>query len=48
VWVQAGASDQGPVYRVYFGRWQDEASAHQARARLADWGIYESRLVALD
>jgi rare lipoprotein A len=48
VWVQAGSSDQGPVYRVYFGRWQDEMSASRARASLADWGIYESRLVALD
>ena len=48
VWVQAGEGASGPVYRVYFGQWSDRGAAHAAREQLADWGIYDSRIVALN
>ncbi|WP_300542844.1 septal ring lytic transglycosylase RlpA family protein [Maricaulis sp.] len=48
VWVEPGQSGHGPVFRVYFGRWTDRGSADAARMNLADWGVYDARIVALD
>lgn len=48
VWVEAGSSNGSPVYRVFFGRWNDQGAAFEARSRLAEWGVYETRMVALD
>lgn len=45
VWVEAGNSDRGQVWRVFFGRWSDRTAAQSARGSLADWGIYETRIV---
>nr|WP_238934714.1 septal ring lytic transglycosylase RlpA family protein [Maricaulis parjimensis] len=47
VWVQPGQSGNAAIYRVYFGRWSDEGSAHAARSTLADWGVYDARIVDL-
>ncbi|MFT6462610.1 MAG: rare lipoprotein A [Maricaulis maris] len=46
VWIEAGNSQRGQVWRVFFGRWADRTAAQSARTSLADWGIYESRIVA--
>ncbi|MAK64487.1 MAG: hypothetical protein CMF75_07075 [Maricaulis sp.] len=48
VWIEPGQSAGTTVYRVFFGRWADEAGAHQARSSLADWGVYDARVVDLD
>lgn len=48
VWVEPGQSEQGQVFRVFFGRWADRDGADAARARLADWGIFGTRIVAVD
>ena len=48
VWVEPGSSPQGQVWRVFFGRWADRNAAQAARGSLADWGIYESRIVAVN
>ncbi|WP_291842438.1 septal ring lytic transglycosylase RlpA family protein [Maricaulis sp.] len=48
VWVESGRSDRGQVWRVFFGRWPDRSAAQTARGSLADWGIYDARIVALD
>ena len=48
VWVEPGQSDNGPVFRVYFGRWSDRSGAEGARASLADWGVFGARIVSLD
>ena len=48
VWVEPGNSDAGPVFRVYFGRWDDRNSADQARTVLAERGVYDARIVAMD
>lgn len=47
-WVEAGSSNGARIYRVYFGRWNDQGAADQARNQLADWGVYDARLIALD
>ena len=47
VWIQPGEAAGNTVYRVYFGRWSDEGGARAARASLADWGVYDARLVDL-
>lgn len=48
VWVEPGQSDQGTVFRVFFGRWEDRSGAVAARSSLADWGVFGARIVALD
>jgi len=48
VWVEPGQSDQGPIFRVFFGRWEDRSGAVAARSSLADWGVFGARIVALD
>ncbi|MDF1767184.1 septal ring lytic transglycosylase RlpA family protein [Maricaulis sp.] len=45
VWVEPGASQAGRVWRVFVGRWADRNSAHAARGTLADWGVYDARIV---
>ncbi|WP_417486630.1 septal ring lytic transglycosylase RlpA family protein [Maricaulis sp.] len=46
VWVEAGQSQRGQVWRVFFGRWADRTAAQAARNSLADWGVYDSRIVS--
>ncbi|WP_075189834.1 septal ring lytic transglycosylase RlpA family protein [Maricaulis sp. W15] len=48
VWVEAGNSGRGQVWRVFFGRWADRSAAQAARGSLADWGVYETRIVAMN
>lgn len=48
VWVEPGQSDRGPVFRVFFGRWDDRSGAAAARSSLADWGVFGARIVTLD
>lgn len=48
VWVEPGQSDEGPVFRVFFGRWDDRSGALAARSSLADWGVFGARIVSLD
>lgn len=48
VWVEPGQSDDGPVFRVFFGRWDDRSGAVAARSSLADWGVFGARIVSLD
>ncbi len=48
VWIEPGQSAGTTVYRVYFGRWSDEGGAHAARESLADWGVYDARIIDLD
>ena len=47
VWIEPGQAAGNTVYRVYFGRWPDEGGAHAARASLADWGVYDARVIDL-
>lgn len=47
-WVEPGQSDQGTIYRVFFGQWSDRSGADAARASLADWGVFGARIVARD
>lgn len=46
VWVEAGASQRGQVWRVFFGRWADRTAAQAAMGSLVDWGVYDARIVA--
>ena len=48
VWVEAGTSNGFPVYRVFFGRWQDEASARSAQSLIENWGVFDARIVGLN
>lgn len=43
--IEAGQSPQGQVWRVFLGRWVDRTAAQSARQSLADWGVYDSRIV---
>lgn len=47
-WVQAGQSNGAAVYRVYFGRWDNRSAADAARDNLASYGVYDSRIIALN
>ena len=47
-WVQAGQANGVPVYRVYFGRWTSRSAADAARDNLAGYGVYDSRIIALN
>ncbi len=47
-WVQAGQANGVPVYRVYFGRWASRSAADAARDNLAGYGVYDSRIIALN
>ena len=48
VWVESGTSNGLPVYRVFFGRWQDEASARSAQSLIENWGVFDARIVGLN
>lgn len=47
-WVEQGHAGGQVVYRVFYGRWPDRNAADAARSRLADWGVYEARLVTIN
>lgn len=46
--VEAGTALTGQVWRVFVGRWSDRNAAHAARGTLADWGVYDARIVAVN
>ncbi len=46
--IENGASLGGQVWRVFVGRWTDRNAAHAARGTLADWGVYDARIVAVN
>ena len=47
-WVQAGQANGNAVYRVYFGRWPSRSAAAAAQDELTGYGVYDSRIIALN
>lgn len=47
-WVQAGQANGNAVYRVYFGRWPSRSAAAAAQDDLTGYGVYDSRIIALN
>ena len=48
VWVQAADIGGRTLYRVFLGRWVDRPSADAARARLANYGVRDARIITLN
>jgi rare lipoprotein A len=48
VWVQAAEIGGRTLYRVFLGHWTDRSSADAARSRLANYGVRDARIIALN
>lgn len=48
VWIEPASSDNGMIYRVFFGRWADRGAAFAAQSSLTGRGVFDTRIIALD
>jgi rare lipoprotein A len=44
-WFDRRVGDNGVIYRVFFGRWSDNASASSARTLLENWDVFDAIIV---